>query len=143
MSKTRRVLSVLAVTVLVAGAAAFITWCFRSPWLVARGADWQQRCASLVDTIALTSRDVSQSELFAELERRGVKIPSLPVYPQTGGSPRELQQWLRAYAVVRKEYDTRWDELQRSSDYESARAAVLERNRAGTLKACARIHGHS
>jgi hypothetical protein len=145
VSKRRRILAVLAVAVVVAAGFAGMAWYLRAPSLVARGPDIRQRCVSLANAIASPDGYVSPGKLLEELERRGVKTPSLPVHSQTrtGGSPRELEQWLRAYTAARKEYDARWDEIQRGPDYASARAAVLARDRADTLKLCAQLPEHS
>jgi hypothetical protein len=145
VTRTSRILAVLAVPIVLAAGLAAMAWYLTTPLLMARGPDLRQLCASLGDGLASPDGYVSPNKLLAELERRGIKTPALPVYSQTrpGGSPRELEQWLRAYTAARKEYDARWDEIQRGPDYESARAAVLARDRANTLKPCAQLREHS
>jgi hypothetical protein len=93
------------------------------------------------DLLRQSGDPIAPNELHEELVKRGITLPSppsltfAPRYSGRGGA----EALLRDYESAKKAYETKWEDIKSSPEYQRAREAILSRHRDERLRACLRF----
>jgi hypothetical protein len=130
-----------------AAVAGLLTWQLVALWSEGLGAKLQRECVSLVD-IVLSYKTISRHEIVVELQQRGIRVPSDPDFSTDRGSDQALAEAryqgllgkrtpaLAKYEAAKQVYEAQWQEIERSPEYEAARAATVARRREEAIREC-------
>ena len=96
-----------------------------------------RECISLVNGLMREDLTIEPHELRQELVERGV---TLPLPPSLAFTPRnskgEAEALLREYESAKKAYETKWEDIEDSSEYQRAREAIRNRHLDKVLRLC-------
>jgi hypothetical protein len=96
-----------------------------------------RECISLVNGLMREDLTIEPHELRQELVERGVTLPLPPSLAFTPRNSRgEAEALLREYESARKAYETKWKDIEDSSEYQRAREAIRNRHLDKVLRLC-------
>ena len=96
-----------------------------------------RECISLVNGLMREDLIIEPHELRQELVERGVTLPLPPSLAFTPRNSRgEAEALLRQYESAKKAYETKWEDIEDSSEYQRAREAIRNRHLDKVLRLC-------
>ena len=96
-----------------------------------------RECISLVNGLMREDLTIEPHELRQELVERGVTLPLPPSLAFTPRDSRgEAEALLRQYESAKAAYETKWEDIEDSSEYQRAREAIRNRHLDKVLRVC-------
>jgi len=96
-----------------------------------------RECISLVNGLMREDLTIEPHELRQELVERGVTLPLPPSLVFTPRDSRgETEALLRQYESAKTAYETKWEDIEDSSEYQRAREAIRNRHLDKVLRVC-------
>jgi len=96
-----------------------------------------RECISLVNGLMREDLTIEPHELRQELVKRGVTLPLPPSLAFTPRDSRgEAEALLRQYESAKTAYETKWEDIEDSSEYQRAREAIRNRHLDKVLRLC-------